>query len=98
MNNDIFYDKSRLSILAVLIAQKSEITFNELIEKTQLTKGNLSSHLKKLEDEKVIKINKFFDEKKPVTTIQLTAAGRKSFLDYLSQMENLIKKSLKKNV
>lgn len=96
MSNDIFYDKSRLSILAVLIAEKSEITFNDLIEKTQLTKGNLSSHLKKLEDEKIIKIDKFFKVKKPVTTIQLTTIGRKQFLEYLSQMENLIKNSLKR--
>jgi len=96
MSNDIFYDKSRLSILAVLIAEKSEITFNDLIEKTQLTKGNLSSHLKKLEDEKIIKIDKFFKDKKPVTTVQLTTIGRKQFVEYLSQMENLIKKSLKR--
>jgi len=98
MSNDIFYDKSRLSILAVLITEKSEITFNELVEKTQLTKGNLSSHLKKLEDEKIIKINKFFKDKKPVTSVQLSAMGRKQFVDYLSQMEKLIKHSLKGTV
>ncbi len=56
----IFHEPSRLAIMSALCREVDGLTFNELKEECDLTFGNLSSHLKSLQDAKVIKVKKFF--------------------------------------
>lgn len=60
---------------------------------TALSKGNLSSHLSKLEKEKLVKIQKTYDGKKPLTIISLTNAGKKAIKNHWEQLEELKKQS-----
>lgn len=89
----IFHEPSRLAIMSALCREVDGLTFNELKEECELTFGNLSSHLKSLQDAKVIKIQKFFVGKKPCTRVSLTEKGRQSFVDYLKALEEVLKKA-----
>jgi len=86
--NKAFESKARLGIMSVLMVNDS-IDFNRL--KELLTDGNLASHLKALEEIEYILVQKQFIGKKPNTTYQATAIGRKAFSDHLNVLENLIK-------
>jgi DNA-binding MarR family transcriptional regulator len=88
--DDIIHSRIRLAIIAVL-ATVDEAEFTFLREKVNATDGNLSVHLKKLEDAGYIKVRKSFIERKPVTNYKLTAGGRKAFEQYVNQLEQLLK-------
>ncbi len=84
-------DRVRLTIMAMLSASPDPLSFNELLEELELTKGNLSSHLRKLEDAKLIKVEKEFVDRKPRTTYGCSAEGRKEVKKYLETVESLLK-------
>ena len=89
--NKIFHEPSRLAIISTLIASDKGLTFNELKQECQLTDGNLSRHLKTLEEAGIIRIQKQFVGRKPRTRVVLTARGRDSFIEYLQALEEVLK-------
>jgi len=89
--NDIIHSRIRLAIISVLIAV-DEAEFNFLKEKIKTTDGNLSVHLRKLEDAEYIKVKKEFIGRKPVSTYSLSPKGRTAFETYIDSLENLIKR------
>lgn len=68
-----------------------EVNFNDLKELIQVTDGNLASHLKTLEENKYIKVNKGFVGRKTNTTYAVTKAGEKAFRLHLEALEAMIK-------
>jgi len=78
----------RLAVLSILISVE-EADFSYLKEITQTTDGNLSTHLSKLEQSNLIKINKTFKGKKPHTTCSITSAGKMAFIQYLNKIEKI---------
>ena len=89
----IFHEPSRLAILSFLCQSAEGRSFNELKEECSLTDGNLSRHLKALEDAKVVRIRKTFVKSKPLTTVFLTDRGRERFLEYLQALEEVLAKA-----
>ena len=85
-----FENRIRLQIMSVLVANES-YDFNSLKELLQVTDGNLASHLKALDKEKYIMVNKSFIGRKPNTQYSATKAGREAFKKHLEALENLIK-------
>lgn len=79
--NRLIHEPSRLAIMAVLFASKSA-DFKFLLNATGLTKGNLSAHLRKLEDGDYLTITKAFKGNYPHTNCTLTKDGRKAFAAY----------------
>ncbi len=95
--NKIIHERARLLILSYLTRIKEEtVSFNELKEKLGFTAGNLSIHLKSLEEVDYIIINKIFRKNKPLTNISITPEGIAALDEYLTEMESIIK-SLKKS-
>lgn len=86
----IFDSRVRLGIMSALIVNES-ISFNELKELIDVTDGNLASHLKTLEDNKYIKVEKGFLGRKTNTTYSITKAGNKAFSLHLDALEKLIR-------
>jgi DNA-binding HxlR family transcriptional regulator len=84
----------RLQIVSVLAANES-FDFNALKELLATTDGNLATHLKALEREKYISVNKTFVERKPNTRYKITERGRNAFKKHLDAMEELIKQQRK---
>jgi DNA-binding MarR family transcriptional regulator len=82
------HDPARLAILTALSAcERADFLFLQRI--TGLTKGNLSSHLSKLEEAGLIEIEKRFVEKKTQTLVRLTGSGRQAIESYWKEMEDL---------
>ena len=89
--DEIIHSRIRLAVMAVLITiEEAEFIF--LRDKVNATDGNLSTHLKKLEDAGYIAVNKSFEQRKPVSRYLLTQKGRKAFELYVERLEKLIKK------
>ena len=69
-----------------------EIDFSALKKLVKTTDGNLSVHLKKLDEAGYISVRKEFVDRKPVTSYSLSKTGSKAFEMYIKQLEGLIKK------
>ena len=90
--DDVIHGRMRLGIMAYL-ANAEVADFNELKAALEATQGNLSIHLRKLEEAGYIAIEKSFLGRKPLTRARLTEAGRKAFADYLEAMAGLVDNS-----
>ena len=92
-NDDLLLDRvihepARLAIMTVLSSvQSADFVF--LQRTTGLTKGNLSSHLSKLEEAGLLTIEKRFVHKKPNTSAALTPLGRTRIAEHWTQLERL---------
>src|SRR3954462_11188699 len=84
----LIHEPGRLAILTVLSSVK-DADFVFLQRTTGLTKGNLSSHLTKLEDAGLVAIEKRFIRKKPNTNVALTGTGRQRIAAHWAQLERL---------
>lgn len=87
--DDVIHGRMRLGIMAYL-ADAEVADFNELKTLLQATQGNLSVHLRKLEEAGYIAIDKSFSGRKPLTRARMTPAGRKAFAAYLEALVKLI--------
>jgi DNA-binding transcriptional ArsR family regulator len=85
----VVHEPARLAILAVLSAVESA-DFVYLLHATDLTRGNLSSHLSKLEDSGYIEIEKTFEGKMPRTLCRLTDSGWEAFESYRERMKTFL--------
>jgi len=88
--NKIFDSRIRLGIMSALMVNES-VNFNQLKELMQITDGNLASHIKALEDNGYVKIQKGFIGKKTNTTYSVTKAGEKAFRTHLDALEKMIR-------
>ena len=89
----LFHEPNRLAIMSALSQTIGGLTFNELKRECDLTDGNLSRHLKALEEAGAIHVEKTFVDAKPRTTVFLSDAGRKSFIEYLQALEEVLQKA-----
>ena len=87
--NRLVHEPARLMILMALYAvQAADFTF--LVNVTELTDGNLSSHLSKLEGAGYVEIEKGYAGKKPRTRLKLTDAGRQAVEAYRATMSKAL--------
>lgn len=85
----ILHSPARLTIVAILSALK-EADFTYLQNESGLTKGNLSTHLLKLEEAGYIAIEKTYRGRIPLTLCRLTPHGRAAFDEYRQQMKRFV--------
>ena len=90
--DDVIHGRMRLGIMAYL-ADAEVANFNELKRALDATQGNLSIHLRKLEEAGYIAIDKSFLDRKPLTRARLTPAGRRAFAEYLEALAGLVGKA-----
>lgn len=86
--DEVIHGRLRLGIVAYLASVKSA-SFPELKDAVGATDGNLSTHLRKLEDAGYIVVDKSFVGRKPHTRLALTAAGRQAWNNWLDRIEAL---------
>jgi DNA-binding transcriptional ArsR family regulator len=88
--DDLIHSRIRLAIMAVLgSVEQADFTF--IRDQINATDGNLSVHLRKLEDAGYIEVDKRFEGRKPVSRYALTDSGRAAFRGYIDYLENMIK-------
>ena len=88
--NSVLHEKSRLAIVSFLAAADS-VTFRELKESLAMTDGNLSVHLRVLEESGYIEIEKSFVGRKPQTRVSLNRQGRKALEQYVDHLEAIVR-------
>jgi len=88
--NKAFENRVRLQIMSVLMVNE-RYDFNALKELLGVTDGNLASHLKALEKEQYITVNKLFLGRKPNTNYEASTKGKQAFNAHLNALEQLIK-------
>ena len=84
----VIHEPVRLAILKILTLAK-EVDFNFLLTTLGVTKGNLATHINKLEISGLIEIKKEFRGKIPHTSYRITRAGRRQFQKYWKNMKEL---------
>jgi DNA-binding MarR family transcriptional regulator len=87
--DDIIHGRVRLGVMAYL-ADAEAADFTELKTLLDVTQGNLSVHLRKLEEAGYVAIDKSFLDRKPLTRVRMTEAGRKAFAAYLEAIGKLV--------
>jgi len=88
----VIHAQARLRIMSTLAALEADgsIAFPRLQDVLEMTPGNLSTHLRKLEDADYVVQEKTFKGRTPVTFVSVTKRGRRAFEDYLEQLRSLL--------
>jgi DNA-binding MarR family transcriptional regulator len=86
----LLHERGRLAIVSVLAAVEG-LTFTEMRDQLEMTDGNLSVHLQKLEEKGYVTIEKRFVGRRPQTTVRLTKPGRDAFTRYLDHLEAIVR-------
>lgn len=88
----VIHEKGRLAIMSMLAASP-ELSFTELRDALAMTDGNLTTHIRALQEEGFISVAKSYQNKRPLTTCALTTAGRKAFAEYITLLEQIVRQS-----
>ena len=90
------HEKARLGILTSLVAHPDGLKFAELRGLCALTDGNLSRHLDVLREAGLVELWKGFEGRRPQTLVRLTTDGRRRFVEYLEELERVVRDALPK--
>ena len=88
----VIHEKGRLAIMSMLAASP-ELSFTELRDALGMTDGNLTTHIRALQEEGYVSVAKSYQNKRPLTTCSLTAAGRKAFASYIDLLEQIVEQA-----
>jgi len=89
--DDLIHPQARLAIMAYLNGIEGA-SFTTLRDALDVTDGNLSVHIRRLQEADYIEVNKTFVDRKPNTFVSITQKGQKAFVDYLATLEKLLGK------
>lgn len=84
----VIHEKGRLGILAAL-ASSSELSFTEIRTLLKMTDGNLTTHIRTLQEAGFVRVTKLYRDQRPLTLCSLTESGRSAFarqVDLLAQI------------
>ena len=90
----VIHEKGRLAIVSMLAASP-ELSFTELREALGMTDGNLTTHIRTLQEAGYVAVAKSYQNKRPLTTVSLTTAGRKAFTGYVDLLEKIVQQTKK---
>ena len=88
----VIHEKGRMAIMSMLAATK-DLSFIELRQALNMTDGNLTTHIRTLQEAGYISVAKSFQNRRPLTTCSLTASGRKAFATYINLLEQIIQQN-----
>ena len=88
----VIHEKGRLAIMSALAASP-ELSFTELRDTLDMTDGNLTSHMRTLQEAGYVSVSKSYQNNRPLTTCSVTAAGKKAFASYIDLLEQIIQQN-----
>jgi Transcriptional regulators len=88
----VIHEKGRLAIMSMLAASP-ELAFTEMRDLLNMTDGNLTTHIRTLQESGYVAIAKSYQNNRPLTTCSLTPAGRKAFADYVNLLEQIVQQT-----
>ena len=90
----VIHEKGRLAIMSMLAASP-ELSFTELRDTLNMTDGNVTAHIRTLQESGYVSVAKSYKNNRPLTTVSLTTAGRKAFADYVDLLEQIVQQTRK---
>lgn len=90
----VIHEKGRLGLMAALAAT-ADLSFTELRDLLQMTDGNLTTHIRTLQEAGYVAITKAYRDNRPLTTCSLTPAGREAFGQHISRLAEIVAQSRK---
>ena len=91
----VIHEKGRLAIMSMLAASP-QLSFTEMRDALNMTDGNLTTHIRTLQEAGYVSVTKSFRDNRPLTTCALTAAGKKAFTNYINLLEGIIQQTRNK--
>ena len=91
----VLHEKARLGILTSLATRPEGLLFGDLKRLCALTDGNLNRHLEVLLEAGLVEVWKRFEGKRPQTLVRMSGVGRRRFLEYLGELEKVLKDAKK---
>jgi DNA-binding MarR family transcriptional regulator len=88
----VIHEKGRLAIMSMLAASP-ELSFTELRDTLSMTDGNVTTHIRTLQEAGYLSVTKSFQNNRPLTTCALTSAGKRAFTHYIDLLERIIKQN-----
>ena len=88
----VIHEKGRLAIMSMLAASP-ELSFTDLRDTLGMTDGNITTHIRTLQEAGYISVTKSFQNNRHLTTCSLTAAGRKAFTQYINFLERIVRQN-----
>ncbi len=88
----VIHEKGRLAIMSMLAASP-ELSFTELRDALEMTDGNLTSHMRTLQEAGYVSVSKSYENNRPLTTCSLTPAGKKGFANYVNLLEQIVQQN-----
>ena len=88
----VIHEKGRLAIMSMLAASP-ELSFTELRDALEMTDGNLTSHMRTLQEAGYVSVAKSYENNRPLTTCSLTASGKKAFTGYINLLEQIVQQT-----
>jgi DNA-binding MarR family transcriptional regulator len=88
----VIHEKGRLAIMSMLAASP-ELSFTDLRDALKMTDGNLTTHIRTLQEAGYVSVTKSYKNKRPLTTCALTAAGKKAFAGYINLLERILQET-----
>ena len=92
MFDPLLHQNIRSKLISLLITN-DELPFKALKEYLEVTDGNLSTHLSKLEKAEYVRIEKMFEGKRPKTVVHITEVGKNAFGKYIEELKNFIEEN-----
>ena len=86
------HEKVRLAIMS-LLAASPQLSFTEMRDTLNMTDGNLTAHVRTLQEAGYVSVTKEFQGRRPLTTYSLTARGRKAFATYINLLEQIVQQT-----
>jgi DNA-binding MarR family transcriptional regulator len=88
----VIHEKGRLAIMSMLAATP-ELSFTELRDALAMTDGNLTTHIRTLQESGYVSVTKSFQNNRPLTTCSLTSSGKKAFTNYINLLEQIVQQT-----
>jgi len=91
----VIHEKGRMAIMSMLAAS-ADLSFTELRDALGMTDGNLTTHIRTLQEAGYVSVTKSFQNNRSLTTCSLTGAGRRAFTNYINLLEQIVRQSRSK--
>lgn len=91
----VIHEKGRLAIMS-LLAASPEMAFTELRDTLSMTDGNVTTHIRTLQEAGYISVSKSYQNNRPHTTCSLTEKGQKAFAAYINLLEKIVQQTKNK--
>ena len=88
----VIHEKGRLAIMSMLAASP-ELSFTDLRDTLNMTDGNLTTHIRTLQEAGYVAVAKSYQNNRPLTTCSLTPPGRKAFAAYVNLLEQIVRQN-----